>query len=79
MDILSHLPEHSRIWVYTSNREFTQSEIKEINSLGEEFVASWKVHGTPLQAGFELLYRRFLVVAVNETVAGASGCSIDGN
>lgn len=77
MNILSNLPDSSRIWIYTSNRKFSPAEVSEINDLGKNFVASWKVHGTPLEAGFEVVYNQFVIVAVNENVAGASGCSID--
>ncbi len=77
MKILATLPAHSRVWVYTSNREFTETEVKRIIELGVEFANSWKVHGEDLNAGFEVVYNRFLVFGVDEVVAGASGCSID--
>ena len=77
MNILSNIPDNSRVWVYTSNREFTADEVTQIEDQGNTFVNDWKVHGTPLEAGFKVVYNRFLVVAVNENVAGASGCSID--
>ncbi|MGB0391923.1 MAG: ABC transporter ATPase [Salibacteraceae bacterium] len=77
MNILSPLPDHSRVWIYTANRELTANEVNLMNQKGSAFVQSWKVHGTPLQAGFEIVYNRFIIIAVNENVAGASGCSID--
>ena len=77
MGFFSSLPEHSRVWVYTSNKEFTPEEVTEIKNIGNEFVDAWKVHGKNLDAGFEVIYNRFIVLAVDENVAGASGCSID--
>lgn len=44
---------------------------------GKQFVAGWQSHGTPLRAAFEVLYQRFVVLAVDEAHANASGCSID--
>ena len=77
MRILASLPSHSRVWVYTSNREFTPTEVEQITSMGNEFAGGWQVHGKPLKAAFEVVYNRFLVFGVDEQVAGASGCSID--
>jgi hypothetical protein len=44
----------------------------------EEYLPDWKAHGMPLTVASQLLDDRFLVVAVDQTTAGASGCSIDG-
>ena len=77
MNILPNLPEDSRIWIYTSNREFKDEEITQIQEMMNNFISSWNVHGKKLQAGFEVLYNQFIVLAVNEDVASASGCSID--
>lgn len=77
MKILATLPAHARVWVYTSNREFTPTERKQIYEMGLEFANSWQVHGKDLKAAFEVVYNRFLVFGVDENVAGASGCSID--
>ncbi|MFT4754528.1 MAG: hypothetical protein ACI9GM_000011 [Salibacteraceae bacterium] len=77
MNILTNIPDHSRVWVYTANRAFTSDEVAQIEELGNTFVGAWKVHGAPLEAGFKMVYNQFLVMAVNENVAGASGCSID--
>lgn len=77
MRILASLPNHSRVWVYTSNREFTATEVEQITEMGNEFAGQWQVHGKALKAAFEVVYHRFLVFGVDEEVAGASGCSID--
>lgn len=75
--ILSSLPNHARVWVYTSNRVFTDTEGQEIETAGKEFVDSWKVHGSALEADFKILHNRFIVIAADEQVAGVSGCGID--
>jgi hypothetical protein len=77
MNILPSLPDHSRVWIYTANRELFADEVTKMTEQGSSFVTTWKVHGTPLQAGFDVVYNRFVIVSVNENVAGASGCSID--
>lgn len=67
----------SRVWVYQSTRAFTATEIAELNTLLTEFTQQWTAHNQQLHAGFELQYNRFIVLKVDESNAGASGCSID--
>lgn len=71
------LPEQSRVWIYQSNRRFTADELEQIANKTKEFLAQWAAHGTGLQAGFELKYERFIVIAVNQEQQNATGCSID--
>jgi len=71
------LPDHSRIWIYQSNRAFNREECAEIKDLAQHFLAGWNAHGSELHAAIELFYDLFLVVMLDEDVAKASGCSID--
>lgn len=73
----SELPEHSRVWIYQSNRRFTEEEIVSVSSKTQVFLENWTAHGTGLQAGFEIKYERFIVIAVNQDEQSATGCSID--
>ncbi|UTW66955.1 ABC transporter ATPase [bacterium SCSIO 12643] len=75
--ILSHLPDHSRVWIYTASREFTSVETDEITQLGKAFVSNWKAHGSALEADCIVMYGRFIIIAADEQVAGVSGCGID--
>ncbi|GAA4769847.1 MULTISPECIES: ABC transporter ATPase [Flavobacterium] len=71
------LPIESRIWIYQSNRKFTDEEMTEIESLVKDFVENWSAHGASLEASFITKYNRFIVLAVNQEVQAATGCSID--
>lgn len=71
------LPDHSRVWVYQSNRFLDKEETSEINQAAKEFLESWNAHGTDLKAAIEIFYDLFVVVLVDEAAATASGCSID--
>ncbi len=73
----SELPESARIWVYQSNRNFAEEELKEINDLLAQFLTQWTAHGAALQAAFEIRYNRFIVIGLDQSNASASGCSID--
>lgn len=72
-----NLPETSRIWIYQSNRKFSDAEIVEIENDLTHFLENWSAHGTPLEASFITKYNRFIIIAVNQEVQAASGCSID--
>lgn len=74
---MSNLPDHSRIWIYTSSKEFSEDEAKEIKTLGKAFVANWKAHGSTIAADCSVEYNRFIVIAADENIAGVSGCGID--
>ena len=73
----NNLPDHARIWIYQSNRKFTDEEIVMITQKTAQFLTQWTAHGANLEAGFELKYNRFIVIGLNQENASASGCSID--
>lgn len=72
-----NLPEESKIWIYQSNRKFSDDEMAEIEKDLVTFLDSWAAHGTGLEASYLLKYNRFIVIAVNQEVQQATGCSID--
>ncbi|MAC65496.1 MAG: ABC transporter ATPase [Flavobacteriaceae bacterium] len=71
------LPEDSRVWIYQSNRSFTDEELVEIKQKLDEFLTQWTVHGSNLKAGYDIKYKRFITIALDQEVNAASGCSID--
>ena len=77
MRSIQHLAEHSRVWVYQANRFLSDQEIVAISNALSQFIESWNAHGASLYAGFEIISSRFVVLAVDEEKALASGCSID--
>ena len=72
-----NLPEDSRIWIYQSNRKFTDDEIGELELAVNQFVQQWTAHGTSLAASYKIMYNRFIILAVDQEMHSASGCSID--
>lgn len=77
METINQMPNEARIWVYQSNRLLSNAEVDDIRRSGIEFIADWSAHGAALKASFDILYNRFIVIAVNEKQTLASGCSID--
>ncbi len=72
-----NLPLESKIWIYQSNRKFTEEEFALIEKELKTFIDSWAAHGTGLEASYVLKYNRFIILAVNQEVQMATGCSID--
>jgi hypothetical protein len=71
------LPETARIWIYQCNRSFSDSELEEISKKISVFLEGWAAHGADLQSGFEIKYKRFIVIALDQQMNAATGCSID--
>jgi len=74
---ITDLPDHARVWVYKTARDLSHAEQNLVRDRGAAFTSTWAAHGAPLDAAVEVLHDRFVVVAVDEEQAKASGCSID--
>ena len=72
-----NLPEESKIWIYQSNRKFSDDEFSEIETALQLFLENWSAHGASLESSYLLKYNRFIILAVNQDVQAATGCSID--
>ena len=60
------LPSNSRVWIYQSDREFSDQEINFITEKAIEFIEQWTKHGFNLKGSFTIKYNQFLVLAVDE-------------
>ncbi|WP_347173888.1 ABC transporter ATPase [Polaribacter uvawellassae] len=72
-----NLPNNSRVWMYQSDRVFTNKEIEFISRKATDFIEQWTRHGDNLKGSFTIKYNQFLVLAVDEGFNNVSGCSID--
>lgn len=72
------LPDSSRVWVFGSDRPLTEASTDALLKDVDAYLADWKAHGAPLTVSRQWRDGRFLVIAVDQSSAGATGCSIDG-
>ncbi len=72
-----NLPLESKIWIYQSNRKFSDAEFSEIETDVISFLEKWESHSVGLESSYQMKYNRFIIVAVNQDVQAATGCSID--
>ncbi|MCR9173398.1 MAG: hypothetical protein NXI10_12935 [bacterium] len=75
--MFEQLAPQSKIWIYTADRPFTAADKVVIAEAMKMFLPQWAAHGNSLFGDYSLEHDRFLILAVDETQAGASGCSID--
>jgi hypothetical protein len=67
----------SKIWIFQSSRAFTAEEETTLMNSGKNFVEQWTAHKQNLLGSMEILHHLFIIIAVDQTVNDASGCSID--
>jgi len=74
---ISTLSKDSRVWVFQSSKLIQGDLRTEISSTLIAFLKDWAAHGKSLFAAFEIKFDRFIVIAVDEAMAQATGCSVD--
>ena len=73
----NQLPPEARVWIYQASRPLTEAELAAVKPVLDRFAVDWTSHGRALHAAAEFRHQQFLVIGLDEGVAGASGCSID--
>ncbi|GAB5418896.1 MAG: hypothetical protein Crog4KO_01230 [Crocinitomicaceae bacterium] len=75
--MFENLSAESKVWVYTADRTFTAADKEVIADAMSRFLPQWAAHGNSLFGDYTIERDRFLILAVDESQSGASGCSID--
>tara|TARA_B100001769_G_C22039177_1_gene558464 strand:- start:273 stop:758 length:486 start_codon:yes stop_codon:yes gene_type:complete len=71
------LSNDARIWIYPSNRKFSDKECLEIRGLCDDFLDKWTAHNNLLLASIDIPYNRFIVIGLQTDFNLPTGCSID--
>ncbi|MBI5913818.1 MAG: hypothetical protein HY842_00435 [Bacteroidetes bacterium] len=71
------LPASTRVWIYQSNRPFRAEDVPQLKEQVDRFAQNWVSHNRQLRAHGDVLHGQFVVLMVDESLADASGCSID--
>ena len=71
------LPDDARLWVFAASEPVTGNRADMLLNAVDEWLAEWKAHGEPLTCARDWRDDRFLAIGVDQSTAGASGCSID--
>ncbi len=75
--LFQNLPEHSRVWLYLADRKLDVTEANYVTEKMHLFLSNWAAHNKKLSCDGTLLFNQYLILAVNEDIESASGCSID--
>lgn len=71
------LSPDSRLWIYLAERPLDETETAMTQAALDDFAKQWTAHNQALLARAEVFQNQIVVLAVDESQAGASGCSID--
>lgn len=71
------LPDSARLWIFQSSTRLSNVDVLDLQRVAESFVENWTAHQSALHGAVVIVDQIFLVVAVDEKITGASGCSID--
>ena len=77
MQAFKDLPGETRVWIYQSDKPFSETMAAELRTVVNQFAQNWVSHNRQLRALGDVLHNRFILLAVDESQADASGCSID--
>ena len=72
-----NISDNSRIWIYASPIFLNDENQTYISKLLSNHLDTWQAHEVSLTAAHTILENHFIVIALDENIASASGCSID--
>lgn len=71
------MPDYARVWVYQADHKLSSADEQLVRDRMKSFCEGWNTHGNLMPTSFELIESQILILAVDESKLGASGCSID--
>ena len=71
------ISDDARIWIYQSNKLFSNDQVKKIKDRIQDFLNSWTSHGNELKVASKIKYSHFIIIALDQNTSLATGCSID--
>ena len=76
LDLLA-FPDHSKVWIYASDKFIDDTDIPNIHYEIKQFADQWVSHASGLKATGGILHNYFIVLVVDEQINKPGGCSID--
>lgn len=71
------LPDDARVWIFAAAEPVREAGAATLLQAVDEYLSGWRAHGEPLTCARDWRDDRFLAIGVDQSTAGASGCSID--
>ncbi|MFM7472336.1 MAG: ABC transporter ATPase, partial [Crocinitomicaceae bacterium] len=76
-NLFESLGNASKVWLYLAERKMSDEEVRFTLENLSGFNTTWSAHGKKLNSNATVLFNHIIVLAVDETLEVASGCSID--
>lgn len=67
----------SKVWVFVANRKLNEMEVQAIHQRLKDFCIKWVSHSDKLKAEGLIVGEALIILAVDNKMYSASGCSID--
>jgi hypothetical protein len=71
------LPAAARVWIFAASDALDPARAAPMLAAVDEYLGQWRAHGEPLTCARDWRDGHFLAIGVDQSTAGASGCSID--
>ncbi len=71
--------EASRVWVYQSNRPFTEEEEKGIRRQLAFYTKNWMSHNRPVKGWATVIFDQFILLMADDTMDRLCGSAVDGS
>lgn len=72
-----NFPVSSKVWIFQGSRQFTLSEVLQVEERLNAFSAQWHSHGSAVKNFATVFFGQFIVVLADETETHVGGCSTD--
>jgi hypothetical protein len=67
----------SKVWIYTSEREFTNKDLAAINAKATSFITEWESHGKSVKGLIEIRNNRFIFIYADDEGDAMCGRAMD--
>lgn len=73
------IDNQAKAWVYTSNQEFTESQVADIEKYAQVFLSQWDSHGKLVKGAFQIIKNRFIAIFADTEGDTMCGRAQDGS
>ncbi|MBC7388865.1 MAG: hypothetical protein H7329_06630 [Opitutaceae bacterium] len=73
----NEISENSRTWIFASEKELNEVQLNEITLTLKTFTENWQSHNQNVHSTFQIIEKRFIVIAADGDKSDISGCGID--
>ena len=73
------IDNQAKAWVYTSNQEFTETQVADFEKYAQVFLSQWDSHGKLVKGAFQIINNRFIAIFADTEGDTMCGRAQDGS